>query len=108
MMRALAIVAMLPLSACAVPVKYVPIEIKLPLPVEPPECRDRETRPIMKPFPATVAQFPTRCGGISDPAQCVNLAWARHEAGASAVDRRNANRQALCTRYLDSIKAGNN
>ena len=104
MLRALAILALLSLTACA-KTTYVPIEVKLPLPTEPPECRDREARPVMKPFPATVAEFPNRCAGIADPAQCVNLAWARHEAGASAVERRNANRQVLCTRYLDALKS---
>ena len=105
MRKTLAILALLSLTACA-KTTYVPIEVKLPLPIGPPECRDRETRPVMKPFPATVAEFPNRCGGIADPAQCVNLAWARHEAGAAAVERRNANRHAICLRYLDALKAG--
>ena len=102
-MRILVVVVALLLPACS-SVKYVPVEVRVALPDEPPECRVRESRPQMKPFPEKPDQFPSRCANIQDPAQCVNLAWARHEAGAVAVDRRNGNRHAICTKYLDALK----
>lgn len=102
-MRIFVVVAALLLPACS-SVKYVPVEVKIVLPDEPPECRAREARPQMKPLPEKLDQFPSRCANIQDPAQCVNLAWARHEAGAVAVDRRNGNRHAICTKYLDALK----